>query len=210
MKTAASVISIIFHPLLMATYFCLILFFGLKNSIFELMTAEAVKYQLTITVFVFTFALPALHIYLMYRLGKIKSIFLSKQNERTFPYIMTSLFYFGLFYLLFDIHIWETLKLIIFCSGVSILITALINIKYKISAHMVGIGGMVGLLVTMALLLKINLFLPLIVSILISGIVGSSRIYLKEHKPNQIYSGFFLGFLSQLVVYILLDNFNFY
>jgi membrane-associated phospholipid phosphatase len=120
------------------------------------------------------------------------------------------MFYFGLFYLLYDIHIWETLKLVIFCSGVSILITALINLKYKISAHMVGIGGMVGLLISLALLLKISLLVPLIGSILIAGLIGSSRIFLKEHKPSQIYSGFTIGLISQLFVFLLLENFNFY
>src|SRR4030095_12815976 len=115
------------------------------------------KWQITITVFVFTFMLPVLNIYLMYKLKRIHSVTLSNRKERTFPYIMTAIFYFGLFYLFYDIRIWETIKIFIFCAGAGILITALINLKYKISAHMVGLGGLIGMMASLTILLNYNM-----------------------------------------------------
>jgi hypothetical protein len=62
MKNSATIISTLFHPLLMATYGCLIVFFGLTNSIYYVFTPLKLKLVLTLTVFAFTFLLPALNL----------------------------------------------------------------------------------------------------------------------------------------------------
>lgn len=192
----------------MASYACLLLFFGFKDSVFELMTATASKWQITITVFAFTFVLPSLNIFLMYKLKRIQSITLSNQHERTFPYIMTAIFYFGLFYLFFDLRIWETIKIFVFCAGSAILLTALINLKYKISAHMVGIGGIVGMMLSLVILLNYDLMLYIILGVIASGMVGASRLYLKEHTPAQVYYGFLLGVFCQFILFLPLQQIN--
>jgi hypothetical protein len=190
----------------MASYACLLLFFGFKNSVFELMTAYSTKWQITLTVCAFTFVLPVLNIYLMYKLKRIQSFILSEQKERTFPYIMTAIFYFGLFYLFYDLRIWESIKLFVLCAGTAILFTAVINLRYKISAHMVGIGGIVGMMISLNLLLQYDLFPFIIVSILVGGIIGWARIVLEEHKPSQVYTGFLLGVSCQLVLFLPLQQ----
>jgi len=190
----------------MASYACLLLFFGFKNSVFELMTAYSTKWQITLTVCAFTFVLPVLNIYLMYKLKRIQSFILSEQKERTFPYIMTAIFYFGLFYLFYDLRIWESIKLFVLCAGTAILFTAVINLRYKISAHMVGIGGIVGMMISLNLLLQYDLFPFIIVSILAGGIIGWARIILEEHKPSQVYTGFLLGVSCQLVLFLPLQQ----
>lgn len=205
-KNIAFFISVLFHPLLMASYGCLMLFFGLRNSIFELMTSNETKWQITVTVFAFTFILPVLNIYLMYKLKRIHSVTLSNRSERTFPYIMTAIFYFGLFYLFFDLRVWQTIKIFIFCAGTAILLTSLINLKYKISAHMVGIGGIIGMIFSLNLLLKYDLMHFVVIGILISGIIGWARLTLEEHKPSEIYTGFFLGVFCQFVLFLPLQQ----
>lgn len=192
----------------MASYACLLLFFGFKDSVFELMTATSSKWQITITVFAFTFVLPSLNIYLMYKLKRIHSITLSNQHERTFPFIMTAIFYFGLFYLFFDLRIWETIKIFVFCAGSAILLTALINLKFKISAHMVGIGGLIGMMLSLVILLNYDLMLYIILGVIASGLVGASRLYLKEHTPSQVYFGFLLGVFCQFILFLPLQQIN--
>ncbi len=205
MRFTAFLISIAFHPLLMATYGCLLLFFGIKNSLFEMLTPWAGKVQITITVFVFTFVLPVLNILIMYKLKKIKGITLSNPSERSFPYLVTAIFYFGLFYLLYDLRIWESIKYFILCAGIAILLAALINTRYKISAHMTGIGGITGMLIALSLSLHFD-FIPYIIgSVIVGGFTGWARIHLKEHNPGQIYSGFLLGLSCQLLLFLLLD-----
>lgn len=192
----------------MASYGCLLLFFGFKNTVFELMTSYSSKWQIITTVFAFTFLLPVLNIYLMYKLNRIKSITLSHRSERTFPYIMTAIFYYGLFYLFYDLRIYETIKLFVFCAGTAILITALINLKYKISAHLVGIGGLIGMMVSLMYLYHYDLFIFIIIGIVVAGILASSRVYLKEHTPSQVYTGFMLGIACQLILFLPLQMFT--
>lgn len=172
-----------------------------------MMTSFESKVQITITVFTFTFLLPSINIFIMYRLKRIRSITLSERSERSFPYFMTAIFYFGLFYLLYDIRIWETIKIFVFCAGTAILLTALINTKYKISAHMVGVGGLTGILISLSIVLKSDFMYLILASIIVAGLVGWSRIKLNEHNQGQVYLGYGLGMFCQLVLFMLLEKF---
>ena len=161
-------------------------------------------------IFSFSFILPVINIYILYRLNRISSLRMENQSERTFPYVLTSCFYFGLFYLFLDLSVWPSIKVLIFGGGISILLTAIINLKYKISAHMVGAGGLLGSLIVVSYVLKYNAVPQIAVLVLIAGAVATCRLYLKAHEPKQIYSGFFLGLLTQIGVFLgfLFFNFN--
>lgn len=190
----------------MATYGCLLLFFGIKDTVYDYLTEFETKWRISLIVFVFSFLFPVLNIYLLYKLKRLPSLVLSNQNDRTFPYIMTALFYFGLFYLLMDINIWNTVKIFIVGGGLAILLTAIINLKYKISAHMVGIGGMLGVLISVSYLIKFDFTLFYIAVIIIAGLIAFARLSLKEHEPSQIYSGFLLGLIVQTSLFFTLQK----
>jgi hypothetical protein len=208
-RTFALIISVIFHPLLMATYGCLLLFFGIKNTVYDYLTAFDTKWRISLIVFIFSFVFPVLNIYILYRLKRVPSIVLSEQSDRTFPYIMTSLFYFGLFYLLMDVNIWPSIKLFIVGGGIAILLTAVFNLRSKISAHMVGIGGLLGVLISVSYLIKFDMTLFYILVILLAGVIGFARLQLQEHKPYQLYAGFFLGLLVQIALFFTLHKITF-
>ena len=190
----------------MATYGCLLLFFGIKDTVYDYLTEFETKWRISLIVFVFSFLFPVLNIYLLYKLKRLPSLVLSNQNDRTFPYIMTALFYFGLFYLLMDINIWNTVKIFIVGGGLAILLTAIINLKYKISAHMVGIGGMLGVLISVSYLIKFDFTLFYMAVIIIAGLIAFARLSLKEHEPSQIYSGFLLGLIVQTSLFFTLQK----
>ena len=205
-RNLALIISVALHPLLMGTYGCLLLFFGIKDTVYDYMTPFETKWRISLIIFMFSFVFPVLNIYILYKLKRIPGITLSNQKDRTFPYVMTSLFYFGLFYLLMDINIWNSMKLFIVGGGLAILITALINLKYKISAHMVGIGGLLGVLISVSYLIKFDMTLFYILVITLAGFIGFARLKLEEHKPSQIYSGFFLGLIVQTSLFFALQK----
>lgn len=208
-KNLALFLSVVFHPLLMTSYGSIILLFGLRDSVYDFLTPYDVKWKITLVVFSFSFLLPVLNIYLMYRYNKIPSFILSKQEHRTFPYLVSSLFYFGLFYLLMDLNIWNSLKLFILGGGIAILLTAVINLKQKISAHMVGLGGLLGVFISVAMLLKLDLTLLYITVVILAGVVGSARLFLEEHHPAQLLSGFVLGLLVQTFLFYGLQKLSF-
>lgn len=206
MKSVALFLSVLFHPLLMATYGCALLFFGIQNTVYDFLTPYENKWRIIILVFAFSFMLPVINIFILYKLKRIPSFVLSNQNDRTYPYILTALFYFGLFYLLSDINIWPSIKFFIVGGGLAIAVTAIINLKYKISAHMVGMGGLLGVLIAVSNIIRFDMTIYHIGVILIAGIVGTSRLILKEHRPSQIYSGFILGLLVQLSLFVVFQK----
>jgi hypothetical protein len=206
MRVLATIISVLFHPMLMATYGCLLIFFGIENTVYNYLTSLGTKWKISVIVFIFSFIFPVLTIYILYKLKHLPSITLSEQKHRSFPYLMTSLYYFGLCYMLLDINIWPSIKVFIAGGGAAIMLTALINLRYKISAHMVGMGGLLGVLISISYLIRFDMTIYYIILIVLAGIVGFARLALGEHKPSQIYTGFFLGILVQTGLFFALQK----
>lgn len=193
----------------MATYACMILFYIVPDTVYDYLTPRDTKWRISLIVFMFSFVFPVLNIYILYKLKRLPSMILSNQMDRTFPYIMTSLFYFGLFYLMKDINIWPSLKLFVVGGGLAILLTALINFKTKISAHMVGLGGLLGVMISVSYLIRFDMIYVYMAIIILAGLVGFARLLLEEHKPLQIYLGFFLGLILQTTLFFSFQRFIF-
>jgi membrane-associated phospholipid phosphatase len=185
-------ISLVFQPLLMPTYAMLLL---MNMDIFLLLPLQ---WRLTAIVgtFIFTGILPAMPIWLMMKRGEVNDLFISKREERTMPYLFSLMAYF--FWALF---MWRTLQFPLFIvamgmgSSVSILIIVLINLKWKISAHAAGIGGLSGAIFGVCYRTAINPVWLLILVLFISGIVSLSRLELKAHTPGQVLAGYVVGFI---------------
>ncbi len=208
MRKFAKIISYLFHPLLMATYGCILVFFGLTNSIYSIFTPLRVKIIITLTVFAFTFLLPVLNLLVLYRFKFISSLTLDDRRERIFPLITTALCYFGLYYMLYDFNIWPAIKIFILGAGVCILIAALIHLRWQISAHMIGIGGLVGVMIALSCFMQLQLFMALSGCLLLAGFIGFSRLFLNAHTQSQVYAGFVCGLGLQLFMFYLAQTFT--
>jgi membrane-associated phospholipid phosphatase len=192
MKRFHKTISLVFQPLLMPTYAMILL---MNMNIFLLLP---IRWRLIAIVgtFIFTGFLPALPIWLMMKRGEVKDLFISKREERTMPYLFSLMAYF--FWALF---MWRTLQFPLFIvamgmgSSVSILIIVLINLKWKISAHAAGIGGLSGAIFGVCYRTAINPLWLLVLVLFISGVVSLSRLELKAHTPGQVLAGYVVGFI---------------
>jgi len=209
MKNIAHLISYLFHPLLMATYGCLFVFFGLTNSMYAIMTPLKTKLVITSMVFVFTCIIPVLNIFILYKLKYISSIKIENRQERLFPLFMTAFCYLGLFYLIYDFNIWPTIKLFVLGGGLCIFLAAVITNWWQISAHTIGIGGMLGMLMALCYYMKMPIFIGISACVIIAGIIGFARLYLKAHIPSQVYVGFIMGCVMQFGIFSLAQNFKF-
>jgi membrane-associated phospholipid phosphatase len=89
-------------------------------------------------------------------------------------------------------------------STISVVLVTIITIKWKISAHLTGIGGLTGMIFSLLLKTNGNLLIWFFISILLAGILGSARLVMDAHSPKQIYSGFAVGFFSALFIMIFL------
>lgn len=88
--------------------------------------------------------------------------------------------------------------------SLSILLITLINLKWKISAHLSGIGGLAGGIFGISYRMGYNNLGFLVLILAISALVAFSRIELKAHTPGQTLAGFLLGFITVFIPCVLL------
>jgi hypothetical protein len=197
MRPLAHALSILLHPLLMPVI-TLGLAFTLDPHLSYFIEPRS---QLVILAMVgiMTVVFPLLSITLLWRSGLVSGPTLPLREERTAPYVMT-LFYHGMaYYLLRRSELDPATFSLVIGGMVALFATLLINLRWKISAHMVGIGGLLGAL--SGLLLQHGTIAPLELApfILVAGALGTARLLVSDHSPAQIYAGGAVGFLSTFV-----------
>ncbi len=148
--------------------------------------------------FGFTFLLPVVNCYILLRNGNIKSMRMETKEERRLPLVITSLFYFSEYYLLnLNESIPDVLKLLMLGATLCVIATFIVNMFWKISAHMMGIGGLAGAMIGLSIGSRSGINMVLISVLLMAGIIGFARLALKEHKPEQVYAGFLFGMFCE-------------
>lgn len=75
---------------------------------------------------------------------------------------------------------------------------ALLN--YKTSLHMVGVAGVLCFILALSIYYNSNMLAVLALSFFITGAVASSRLSEKAHTLSEIFTGFSIGGLPQLML----------
>ena len=196
MITIARLLSSVFQPLFMPTFGVLLLF------VYTTFGKEYLKqfWQIVTPSVVFSFALPAILIYILYRLKVVSDLSLTIRKERFYPYIITLVSYSAmiLFYSRMGMPRWFMMLIIamVLIMGIAILITLL----WKISAHMIGIGGLIGGAMSISYFVEqSNPYFMFMGLFLLAGLVGASRLILKRHTLPQVIAGFLLGSVVSFV-----------
>ena len=184
-------ISYIFHPIFLPVY-CLMLLFNL-DLIFTFELTLKAKLILFFFITVSTIILPLCIIYLMKRQKFIASYQMETRDERRYPYLIVAIFYFFSYNIFRQLQLPDMYALYFMGAAFLLLLVVLINIWWKISIHMIGIGGVFGTVTGISISLEANLlFLMMFISIL-AGIIAFARLRLNAHKPAEVYGGFLLG-----------------
>ena len=146
-------------------------------------------------VYTFTILLPMLGIWTYQKLKGQGMKDLSVREARFVPYVMSIVSYAVCLLLLSQMGLPRYLVGIIGATLMAMVACMLINFWWKVSAHMAGMGGLVGGLVSFGLLFGYNPLGWLCAAILASGLLGTARMILKEHTLGQVLCGFLIGFL---------------
>ena len=199
----ANLVSIIFHPLLLATY--LFMSFVIVDPMVILPPGynKIAQWLVVLVVFLSTFVIPALSIVMLKFTGNIRSLRLENRQERLVPFIYISLFYgFTAYYFSRQMMVSEVSEAIFILTATMIFAGAIITFFWKISIHSLGMGGATGFLLILAVLYPEGpVHYLLILAIIISGIVMMARLQLNAHTPQQVYWGYLLGlFISFMLV----------
>jgi hypothetical protein len=201
MKALARLLSVVLHPLFMPLY-TVALAMWLDPRLFFFVPTEA-RWVLLAMVAVMTVAFPLTSALLLLRAEMIGSLEMATREERIAPFVMGVLYYGMTYYLLRRSPLHPAVLSVLLGMIVAALLTTLITIRWKISAHMVGIGSMLGALWGLAMLHAVHMLPLLALAVLLAGLLGTARLLVGTHLPAQVYAGAGLGFLATYVCVVL-------
>ena len=186
---AARIISMVFTPFYLPLVSLVALF------IFSYMSRLPLIYQLKVVtlVYLFTVLLPSVLIHLYRKYQGWTTFQMGRKERRMVPYIIAIICYFTCYYLMTVMRIPQFMANIVVTALAIQVLCASINIWWKISIHMAGIGGMVGALLAISLVFQFNPLWWLSVMIIVAGLVGTARMILRQHSLRQIVGGFMVG-----------------
>lgn len=188
----ARVVSIVLHPFLMGVYGISLLFFYTDFNI--IFSGQFIRF--ISPVFFLTCVVPASGIYFLKKAGLIKNYSLSDRKDRIVPFLLTFFSYCLLIYYFYSAKLFIWFLSVLAAPLLLIVIVAVVNIYWKISAHMTGIGGLIGCTLSVCYNIKgLNPFVLFIILFILAGCLGVSRLILKRHTPAQVYVGFLVGFI---------------
>jgi hypothetical protein len=144
-----------------------------------------------------TCILPLIFVSVLRHFKMVSNLHVEVREERLIPYLFTALCYAVAAYYLYYCHSPQWFTMFMVGSAITVVMMAMINLKWKISAHMAGIGGIVALVYQLHVqgLSAFDLLWLLCLTVMVAGALGSARLALKRHDLWQVLAGVIVGFL---------------
>jgi len=197
-RQLAYFISALFHPVFVNLAGLCLLFFFFPALAYGI--PLRLKWYYISYLFLTTSVIPLVLVFSLRITGRIQSISMELKEERKLPYLVTFLMFVFNFYNLSKYAVPPLLMSWILASGGIILLVMLVNFFYKISLHAAAMGSFTGVVATAAFQTGAELRLELMCTLLLCGLVGSSRLSLKAHDTAQIYLGYLAGLILMLLI----------
>jgi len=193
-RILALIVSVVFQPLVVPTLVFGLIFFVVPES-----TSLPTEFKIRIfyLVVLSTLVIPIITIFGLRLSGTLKSLYMETIQDRVIPFSITSIYYLLTSYFLYDKSeldpiLWKSLGIITF----AILVLTFVTFFWKMSAHMTGMGGLMAVVLVLGFKFPtFKVLYPLLSSIMLTGVVGTSRLYLTAHRPIEIYVGLIFGFI---------------
>ena len=201
MRLLLRIISFVFHPLLFATYLFSLFAWVYPPALFPITprSFSGVLMLIGLT----TFILPAINVYFFKAFDTISSVSMPLRRERIAPFLMISLLYGVVTYLLYSkIGLaWQDpfMKFLLIIDAL-VLSSFIVTLFMKASIHSLSISGITVMLITLNTMVENgSLFYPMVVAIFLCGLIMTSRLYLQVHTPKEIAVGAGVGILVSLI-----------
>ncbi len=197
---AAKVLSVVFTPFYLPLLGLAILLAFTYLSLLPFMY----KLLLLLAFWVFTVFVPTMLIRL-YRRYQGWSLFeIGSRERRVIPYVISIVSYLFCYYLMSAAHVPHFMGVVLMAALVIQVVCAMVNLFIKISTHTAAIGGVVGAIASFSLILGFNPVWWLCLAVFIAGLVGTSRMILRQHTLREIVLGFLVGVVCSFVSVALL------
>jgi hypothetical protein len=198
------IVSVLFHPLFIPLYGLIIILSD--QSPFGHLPYH-VKRLLYIIVIINNIVLPLSLLPLLMHLNYISNWTLPEKEERSVPLLITSILYATSSYLIMRFPIPGFLKIFLITVFFISLVVTIINLKWKISLHSVGMGSLIALIIILSFRMYSPLFWHLVLGFVFSGLVLSARLNLGLHTPRQVWYGFSTGYCIVTILLVFLQKF---
>ena len=188
-------ISIILHPIVLPTLVTMIYFLMIPISF-----SSDQKLTIIGLIFISTYLVPILFIFLFRRLGVITNHDKISLNERKLPVLFMLVLFYMIGKTLYAIPNLRDLGALFFASSGSLVtIYVLSFFKLRTSLHLVAMGITTGFFLSLNSYYSRSFLVLIVVSLLLAGFLGSALLYLRNNSERELYLGFFIGMFAPLI-----------
>ena len=190
----SKILSYLLHPILMPI---IVLYIAINNVDYFYLIFHNYSNTLYLIILTFTMVLPLISAILFVKLGRVESLEMRKRKERRGPLFISILIMiigFSIFYSIAKLS--SHLSAIYISSIILLFFSFLITIRWKISLHMLGIGGATGTFIALNYIFG-GIYCCVVLFFFLSGLLAFSRLDEKAHNASQVYVGFVLGCVFQ-------------
>ena len=190
----SKILSYLLHPILMPI---IVLYIGINNVDYFYLIFHNYSNTIYLIILAFTMVLPLISSILFVKLGRVESLEMRKRKERRGPLFISILIMiigFPIFYSIAKLS--PHLSAIYISSIILLFFSFLITIRWKISLHMMGIGGATGTFIALNYIFG-GIYYFIFLFFALSGLLAFSRLDQKAHNESQVYVGFVLGCVFQ-------------
>ncbi|MBL7885898.1 MAG: hypothetical protein JNJ52_04065 [Flavobacterium sp.] len=197
MKKILPFFSYLFHPIfipLLGT----VLYLLFNENYFTIEQSYLVLFQiLIITIF-----LPMAFFYLLKTFGKVDSIMLSDVNQRKIPLLLQMALTSVLITQSITVERFPELFFFFFAGLITTFIAfVLLFFKVKSSIHMIGISALSFFVIGLSMHNQINIIYTIATLFFFTGIIASSRLYMKAHTMTELILGYIIGMVPQIGIW---------
>lgn len=192
-KNISKILSYIFHPLLIPTWFILLLLYSNPFSFAGmsiLLTVLNVTFQ--------TFLMPFIAILLLIKLDLVNSVELQDKQQRIIPLVITIIFYLWFYKASQSLKYPVVMSIFMLGAVVSLCLSFVINIFQKLSLHMVAISGALTAVLLLVFISPSDVSYYFLALVVLTGAIASARLYLNAHTMREVYTGFMVGMFGQV------------
>lgn len=195
MRRFLKAVSLLFHPLFVPiagtfAYFII----TPKYSPLELQSGNILP------IFILTVIIPIISYLILRNTGLVTSIYMPDIRERKYPlYINILLLFLILYKVIPNNYVVELYYFFVGLIAAAMAALLLLFFNLKCSMHLMGMGSILMFLISLSIHFEINITIALSITTLLTGLVASSRIYLRAHSKSELFIGFCIGMITQLL-----------
>lgn len=197
----ARVLSYVFHPIFIPTYFFGFLALTLPAMLEPISVALQPRFLLFL--FLVTSGLPLLNVAVFRMFGTIRSFAMEDRKERIVPFVFISIIYGALTYIFVSrgmMNLNDNFLKFMVIIDMLVIVGTVLTFFFKVSLHSLSVWGLIGMLIPLNKIARIStIFYPTIALIVLAGFIMSARLKTGSHTLREVMWGAIAGLLTALV-----------